>query len=139
MGLISPNEHRVELLSAGQGPILFFESQTSSLQEWDADDLPLGIAEGVEFGGERRIMFSPGDMLVLITDGFFEAVNDANEQFGIPAVEQFIREHHQLSPAELIRELYERVKTHAAGQEQGDDMTALVIKRSTNSDWRARR
>ena len=130
MGFISPTEHQVELLSAGQAPMLFFESQTGTVRNWDADDLPLGIMEGVEYGSGRRIAFAPGDMLVLATDGFFEAVNPTDEQFGTEAVEQFIRENHHLPPDEFIRKLYQKVKAYAAGEEQADDLTALVIKRS---------
>ena len=130
MGFISPDDHQVELLSAGQAPILFFESKTGTLKNWDADDLPLGISDGIEFGSGRRIAFSPGDVLVLATDGFFEAVNATEEQFGTQAVEQFVREHHHLPPDEFIQELYRQVKVHAAGEEQADDLTALVVKRS---------
>ncbi len=133
MGLISPDEHQVELLSAGQAPMLFYESTTSTLQNWDADDIPLGISDGVEFDRGRNIVFSPGDMLVLTTDGFFEAVNAADEQFGIQAVEQFIREHHQLPPDEFIQKLYQEVRAHTAGEAQADDLTALVIKRSAEA------
>ena len=133
MGLISPNEHQVELLSAGQAPILFFESETSTVKNWDADDLPLGITDDIEFGRGREIAFSPGDLLVLTTDGFFEAANAADEQFGIRALEQFVRERHHLPPNEFIQQLYQQVKAHTAGTEQADDMTALVIKRSVEA------
>ena len=75
---------------------------------------------------------APEDMLVLTTDGFFEAANPAGKTFGIKAMEQFIHDHHQLPPAEFIDRLYREVKIHAAGEEQADDLTALVIKRTAN-------
>jgi len=130
IGLISPVDHHVELLSAGQGPLLFYEAETGTVYEWDADDIPLGVADDVEFGGGRTIAFSPGDVLVLTTDGFFEATNAAGEQLGIQALERVIRDHHQLPPDELIEQLCRQVETHAAGESQGDDLTAVVIKQS---------
>jgi serine phosphatase RsbU (regulator of sigma subunit) len=134
LGIISPAASRVQLLSAGQAPMLFFESSTNTIHNWDADDLPLGVADGVDFGDGRQISFLSGDILVLTTDGFFEAVNAADEQFGIQAVERFIREHHRLSPDDFIHQLYRQVEAHVAGQQQADDLTALVIKKSVSAN-----
>lgn len=120
----------MKLLSAGQAPLLFYEAESGRLHNWDADDLPLGVDDAVEFSRARQIEFSAGDMLVLTTDGFFEAANSQDEQFGVQALEQFIRDYHQLSPDVWIAELYRRVKKHTAGEAQADDLTALVIKRS---------
>lgn len=131
-GLIDPAEQQVELLSAGQAPLIYYEAATAKLHNWDADDVPLGIADDMEFESARRIRFSPGDMLVLTTDGFFEATNTASEQFGTEALEQFVRDHHQLAPDEFIAQLYQQVRAHMAGAQQGDDLTALVIKRSVS-------
>jgi phosphoserine phosphatase len=133
IGLISSTKHQVKLLSAGQAPILFHEAKTGTLHNWDADDIPLGVMDDMEFSGGRAIAFSPGDVLVLTTDGFFEATNAADEPFGIQALEQLIRQYHQLPPAELIEHLYRKVTAHVAGEAQGDDLTALVIKRSVSS------
>jgi hypothetical protein len=129
IGLIDPTAFQVDLLSAGHAPLLFYEAATETVHNWDADDLPLGITDGVEFSSGRQIHFLPGDMLVLITDGFFEATNAADEQYGIDALERFIRENHRRTPDEFIGRLYRQVKKHADGEAQADDLTALVIKR----------
>lgn len=128
-GLIHPEEHLVELVSAGQAPLLFYESATGVVHNWDADDLPLGVTDAINPERTRKIRFESGDVLALMTDGFFEASNAADEQFGTAAVEEFLRERHALAPREFIAELYDRVKSHAGDQEQGDDLTALVVKR----------
>lgn len=129
MGIVNHKEFEVELLSAGQAPLLYFKAADDKLFSWDADDLPLGIVDSLEFANPRIIHFGPGDMLVLTTDGFFEATNSKDEQYGIEALEQFIHENHQLPPEEFIKQLYRQVNKHAAGQAQEDDLTALVIKR----------
>lgn len=128
LGVVHPKTRKVELLSAGQAPLLFYEAATDTLHNWDADDLPLGLVEGIDFGSPREIPFAPGDLLVITTDGFFEAANPAGELFGIEAVERFIRDNHLLHPDEFIQKLYQQVEAHAAGQPQGDDLTALVIQ-----------
>mgnify|MGYP002624115135 CR=1 FL=1 len=132
LGVIRPADHQVDLLSAGQAPLLFYDSDAGDVHNWSADDLPLGVADKIDFESSREITFGPGDMLVLMTDGFFEATNPDGEQFGVQAVEHFIRKHHELPLEDFIEQLYLQVKAHVAGEPQGDDLTALVIKRSTN-------
>lgn len=133
LGVIYPETQQVELLSAGQAPLLFYEATSDTLHNWNADDLPLGLIEGLEFSQARNIAFAPGDMLIITTDGFFEASNPSGEQFGIEAVEDFVRQNHNLPPDEFINTLYREVERHVAGEEQADDLTALVIKRVAGS------
>ncbi|TWU06576.1 Phosphoserine phosphatase RsbU [Symmachiella macrocystis] len=132
VGVVRSEDCRVELLSAGHAPMFFYESATATLHNWEADDLPLGITGGLTFNDARQIPFAPGDTLVLTTDGFFEATNSADEPYGIETLEQFIRDHHSLPPDEFIQRLYQDVEKHVAGEVQADDLTALVIKRTTN-------
>lgn len=134
LGVIYPETQQVELLSAGQAPLLFYELASGTLHNWNADDLPLGLIEDLEFSQARQIPFAPGDMLIITTDGFFEASNPSGEQFGIEAVEDFVRQNHNLPPDEFINTLYREVEQHMAGEEQGDDLTALVIKRAVEQE-----
>jgi sigma-B regulation protein RsbU (phosphoserine phosphatase) len=72
----------------------------------------------------------PGDLVLLITDGFLEWENSAGEQFGSERLEEFIRSNGHLGPEEIIAELYLRVLEFAGGTSQQDDLTAAVIKKT---------
>jgi serine phosphatase RsbU (regulator of sigma subunit) len=71
----------------------------------------------------------PGDLLMLVTDGFFEWANAQGEQYGAERIETTIRAGRELTAADLIARLYQNVLDFAAGTEQEDDLTAVVIKR----------
>ncbi len=129
VGIIEPGASRMEILSAGQAPLLFYEAKTDAVHNWDADDLPLGITGDLSFDAPRQVEFGRGDVMLLTTDGFFEWANAAGEQFGTKRLEEFLQNNHHLSPSELIARLHEAVLAHAAGTSQGDDLTALVIKK----------
>jgi phosphoserine phosphatase len=118
------------MVSAGHGPLLYYEAATGTVHSWDADDVPLGIMSGLEFDAPREVDFRPGDLLMLVTDGFFEWANAAGELFGTARLEAYVREHHADPPEVLIRGLHEAVLAHADGTEQGDDLTAVVIRRT---------
>jgi serine phosphatase RsbU (regulator of sigma subunit) len=91
--------------------------------------LPLGIAP--EFTSDSPIIFNlqPGDLLLLITDGFFEWENVAAEQFGFDRLSSMIRTFSHLGPEEIIAELYHAVLAFSGGTKQQDDLTAVLIKR----------
>jgi serine phosphatase RsbU (regulator of sigma subunit) len=123
----------MSLVSAGQAPIFFYRAASGAVDNWAADDLPLGVMSGVTFDGARRIRFEPGDALVLTTDGFFEWSNAEGEQYGIQRLEAFVAAHAHQPPAQFIRALHAAVVAHAAGQLQPDDLTVVIIKRQAAS------
>lgn len=130
VGVLSPDENEMSLLSAGHGPLLFFRAKTRTIESWIADDLPLGIMPNLSFEAARHVRFEPGDALVLATDGFFEWANAAGEQYGTRRLEAFVAAHAHEPPEELIAKLHAAVIAHAAGCAQPDDLTMVVIKRS---------
>jgi serine phosphatase RsbU (regulator of sigma subunit) len=129
IGILNPEQSTLELISAGQAPILFYEAASNTVHNWHADELPLGIMRGLAFDTPRLIAFKPGDMLLLTTDGFMEWPNAENEQFGTARLETFLRDHHDLEPEVLIERLHEAVLAHAGDVPQGDDLTAVVIRK----------
>jgi sigma-B regulation protein RsbU (phosphoserine phosphatase) len=130
VGLIDPEQSKMSLVSAGQAPILFYEAKTQTVHNWDADDLPLGIMSGIGFDEAREVEFGSGDALVLTTDGFFEWANRTGEQFGTERLVEFLRAKHELEPQAFIDQLHQAVLDHAGGTVQGDDLTAVVIKKA---------
>jgi serine phosphatase RsbU (regulator of sigma subunit) len=75
-----------------------------------------------------------GDLVLLITDGFFEWANAADEQFGVERLADSVRKFSKLPPEQIIAELYHAVLAFANGTKQNDDLTAVVIKRVGTQD-----
>jgi len=120
----------LELLSAGQGPILVYSSDNKSLISLEAQAAPLGIFPDLWKAVPVRVRMKPGDMLILVTDGFFEWENEKGEQFGIERVAAVIQRFSDREPEVIIAELYDSVLEFAQGTPQQDDLTAVLIKRA---------
>lgn len=118
----------VDLLSAGHGPTFLWSAESKSLERFDGQGLPLGIAEDERYTPVQQRTLGPGDMIVLLTDGFMEAQSTNKEQFGIKRLESVIRANAGATSAEMIRAIDEAVRTHSRGREQDDDMTAVVLR-----------
>jgi serine phosphatase RsbU (regulator of sigma subunit) len=121
---------RVELLSAGHGPLLVYWLHEDRFDAMSAQGLPLGLIPDFASGPPIVLNFQSGDLLVLTTDGFFEWANRKDEQFGVNRLEETIRASREKSPAEIIAALYKVVLEFSEGTKQGDDLTAVVIKRT---------
>ena len=130
VGVLNPTEHALELASAGQAPLLFYEAATGEVHNWSAENIPFGVVEDWEFESPRAIKFAPGDLLVLATDGFYEWMNRAHELFGTDRVSAYIKASHDQPPAEFIDGLHRAVSDYGEGTAQSDDLTIIVIRRS---------
>ena len=127
-GVLDANLHQIQYLSAGHGPLLHFKA-TGERIELPASTLPMGILPELDATTPPPINLDPGDVLLLVTDGFFEWANPQDEQFGTRRIFDLVQAHRQASSAELIGLLHQAVLDFANGVPQADDLTAIVIRR----------
>jgi len=127
--VVHPARKLIELVSAGQGPIMHVNGATGAVREIETQGPPLAVVKGYAYDDAARIPMGAGDMVVLVSDGFFEWPNAAGEQFGIERVMRVVSDHRRESPSGVIERLREAVKRFAGSAEHPDDMTAVVVKR----------
>ena len=126
---LDPERSRIEILSAGHGPILRYSNAENTIENFEAQGIPLGMIAGVKYGHSTSGTLAAGDLLVLVTDGFYEWENPDGEEFGLTRLEDVIRESHDYPADEIIGRLRSAVSRHCRGTEQKDDLTAVVLKR----------
>jgi serine phosphatase RsbU (regulator of sigma subunit) len=134
LGLLDTTGHSIDYHSAGQGPLLHFHGLTHRFEWLDTSMLPLGIDEDAMCEAAKKIKVEPGDLIVLLTDGFYECSNMAGDQFGRERIAEIILQHHHRPARELLNELVEATKRFANGAPQEDDMTGVIIGRLTAAD-----
>lgn len=132
--VLQPSSGMIEVLSAGHGPLLLYRASSARVEVLEVQGLPFGIVSAFGYGPSSRLELSPGDVLVLTTDGFFEWSNPEGEIYGSARLERFVAAYHEVDPATFIQALRDDVLAFARGTPQADDLTAVVIRR--NSDGR---
>ncbi len=130
MGSMDVAQNQLHLLSAGHGPLLVYKADEREVLDFKAHGIPLGLVASTSYGPAQKIDLNPGDMVILLTDGFYEWTNAAVEQFGLDRLKSSILAHCDLSPDAFIQTLYKDVISFAAGTPQQDDLTAVVLKRT---------
>lgn len=129
LALVGP-EGTVQLASAGHGPTMLYTARTDAVQWFGGDGLPLGVMPDERYTEQRTFTLSKGDVLVLQTDGFVEwARASDDEQFGLERMMEAVRAAAKLPAQAMIESIDGAVRAFAEGSPQGDDMTAVIIKR----------
>jgi len=70
-----------------------------------------------------------GDVVALLTDGFYEYIGPGSEQFQQERVTELVVALHCRPAKEILDAILSAVTDFAKGCPQLDDMTAIIIKR----------
>ncbi len=115
--------------SAGQAPILHYRSGLDSTAVNDADAPPLGILEELDVRVNEPLIMQAGDLVAVMSDGVFEAVNPSGQQFGLERAVEAVSAKAAASASEALQALKQALAEFTAGTPAGDDRTVIVIKR----------
>ena len=66
---LDPANSKVELLSAGHGPLLLYNVASDKFQSIEPQGIPFGLFPGFPYGSPHCFEMAPGDLLVLTTMG----------------------------------------------------------------------
>jgi len=127
---LDPKEGDFRVLSAGHGPILWYKHKQNKIDNLEAHGIPLGMIDGAKYSHGTEGSLSQGDILALVTDGFYEWTNPEGEEFGLERLETVIRESHDQPAEKIIEKLRGAVATFSRGTKQQDDLTAVILRRT---------
>lgn len=120
----------VELLSAGHGPIVVLNHADGKTELLGPSGMPLGIVEDAPFESPLIVPLERGDVLLMVTDGFVEAIDpETGKQYGTARLTQFLKSHAAEDAATFLSGLAAEVDRYTRGSAQADDMTAVMIRR----------
>jgi sigma-B regulation protein RsbU (phosphoserine phosphatase) len=125
---ISPNEKTLRWVRAGHDPALIYDPETDNFIELQGKGVALGVDADVEYQENIQTGFSKGQILLIGTDGLWEAQNNSAEMFGKQRLKALIRQYQHLSSEELINSIIDSLKTFQGSVRQEDDITLVVVK-----------
>jgi sigma-B regulation protein RsbU (phosphoserine phosphatase) len=123
---LDPTSYALTFVGAGQNaPIL--RRASGQLERLEAGNLPLGIDPSTLYEPSSMAL-APGDLLVIFTDGFIEAVNDAGEEYGEPRLLEVLKSTPRESAEKTLSALLAAVDGFAGRAPQHDDITCLIVR-----------
>ncbi|MFN9371210.1 MAG: SpoIIE family protein phosphatase [Planctomycetaceae bacterium] len=122
------NTHELTIVSGGHmSPLIRRPNGTIEELSESVVGLPVGIFDELEFETVRRVL-SPGESVVIYTDGISEANNSKEELYGLDRLRTVVTRSPP-SPELLGNAIMDDVHRHAAGSPQHDDITLMVFGR----------
>jgi phosphoserine phosphatase RsbU/P len=118
-----------EICNAGHLPILW--RNAGDVRSIKSTGLPIGVFSNQEFSA-TNIQLSPGDSLLLYTDGLSEARNSSGDEYGIERLSSLVGNGPQTGPRAMINRCLEDLKKFQARAPNIDDLTMMAI--SWNGD-----
>lgn len=115
-------------LNAGHNPPLL--QRADGTLEWlpKTEGMALAVVEDFAFG-DACIRLTPGDTLVMFTDGVTEAIDEGEQLFGEARLMEAMGRIGPTEPVSAIPEkLVEAVREFAGGAPQADDITCVAMR-----------
>jgi phosphoserine phosphatase RsbU/P len=86
---------------------------------------PMGVVPDLEVG-EARVQLQSGDMLILTSDGVYEARDPRGNEYGLKRLSRRIRTARG-NAEDVVKAVLQDVDSHVANAPQGDDMTLVAM------------
>ncbi len=125
-GVLDSRTQVFSFSNAGHNPPLLVRANGTT-ELLDAGGLPLGMMEGFPYE-EAKVEMAPGDLLVLYTDGVTEAENAQGDQLGDDGFLEVVVSSRGEGVQAVQERIHEAVREFAAGHEQSDDLTLVIVK-----------
>jgi sigma-B regulation protein RsbU (phosphoserine phosphatase) len=113
---------------AGHDPALLYDPVTDTFEELLGPGIPLGVVEDFVYSQQSRPGLTPGQLLVIGTDGIWEARDRAGEMYGKDRFQAVLRRHAADAAEVIVAAAQEDVARFQAGAPRDDDITLVVIK-----------
>ena len=124
-----PRDGKLTYANGGHNPPIIVSPDGNSTILPMTGGIALGVVPDLEYV-QNTATLNPSDTLILYTDGITEAINDAEEEFGLGRLRDLFAGAAPGTPEEVNAAIFEAVHVFANNTPQSDDITCLVLRRS---------
>ncbi|MCA9279186.1 MAG: SpoIIE family protein phosphatase [Phycisphaeraceae bacterium] len=126
--VVDPEQHAVRWSSAGHDPIMLCSVKTGKVTELDGSELLLGAMPDTTYQEHVFEGIEQGDVLVIGTDGIWEAMNENEELYGKDRLRLVIESHVTMDAAGIAAAIEKDLASFLGSVSAQDDITFVVVK-----------
>lgn len=115
------------ITAAGMPPILIYRANERHIEEVFLKAMPLGCVTSYNYK-QQEVALGSGDIVVLMSDGFPERFNPANEMLGYDQARHTLASAAHLSSQEILLRLVQAGDEWGQSRLPDDDVTFVVLK-----------
>lgn len=130
-GILEPHTGRMRYVNAGHNPPILLGSQKGKpIDKLPRTGMALGVSENATWQ-QKLVKFSPGDVMVMYTDGITEAHNRQGLLFSEARLQDAIQDYRQQSATDILNTIFGEVNRFTGDAPDQDDMAIVVLSRSS--------
>jgi len=127
-GEIDTQSRRIRWVRAGHDPAIFYDPVTNTFEELKGPGLALGVDADWQYEEQQKTGLKNGPVIVIGTDGIWEAHNAEGDPFGKDRLCEIIRQYASASAQEIVSAFIRAVDRFHKNVVSEDDVTLVVIK-----------
>lgn len=116
--------------SAGHGPMLIRRRPDAPVEVLEPLGPPIGVMPELTCDPCEAARLEVGGILVVMSDGIFEARNRAGEFFEPKLIVELLDRHRGQGPDGLVEVIKDAVQAWQGGDEPVDDQTLVIVQRT---------
>ena len=124
---IDGHEKWIRWVRAGHDPAIIYSKTSDSFHVLIGQGIALGIFENTEYE-ELQQPLEPGQIILIGTDGIWEAINPKGEPFGKEAFKKIIRDNADEPANRILMAVIDALDSFRYPLDPEDDVTLVVIK-----------
>jgi len=125
---IDPQAHKLHWVRAGHDPALVYLPSQDRFAMLKGEGLALGVDRRGSYAVNVVDGLEAGQIIVIATDGIFEARDHHGDMFGHARLQDTIRHYCTESARQIVDRVFEAVAAHVEDLPPEDDRTLVVIK-----------
>jgi sigma-B regulation protein RsbU (phosphoserine phosphatase) len=126
--IIDAASKELSWVRAGHDPAVLYDPASDWFEEIGGSGMVLGVDGRYIYEEQKGVMLSPGRVILLGTDGVWEARDLKGNRFGKEAVYEAVRRHHQSSAKEILDRILSAQVAFQGSAKREDDTTLVMIK-----------
>jgi serine phosphatase RsbU (regulator of sigma subunit) len=116
----------IQFSSAGHPAYLI--RKDGDVEKLETPCVPIGVREDEVFPLSRPIALERGDILLIASDGVFEARRADDEFFGLDRTVAVVNRNRSRPPAEIVAHIYQAACKFTGSTHLDDDLTVVIVK-----------
>jgi sigma-B regulation protein RsbU (phosphoserine phosphatase) len=126
--MVDLKKKELRWVRAGHDPAMVYHPDKNRFVELYGDGLVLGLDKDFCYTENIYSNVQEGTVLLIGTDGIWEAENKSGDRFGKKRVERLLQKAPSLSSEEIINTIISEIEEFREGAKQMDDITSLILK-----------